>query len=180
MFGAKTLLGQLQVTWSRSQHKSFFTRGPKFLSADLTNMIFGCPLSCDLGVLPLCFAIILVVSLATSFTIAVYDSDITPWFPAISDTATKSPESNILGQLLDIASFIGLILAYVRYLQVKRDIADHIYQSRAIVILNRWSLLFGLTANLGSSIVANFPVRNHTLLFFLVLSSDNPTCTVGV
>ena len=160
MFGAKTLLGQLQVTWSRSQHKSFFTRGPKFLSADLTNMIFGCPLSCDLGVLPLCFAIILVVSLATSFTIAVYDSDITPWFPAISDTATETPESNIFGQLVNIASFIGLIVVYVRYLQVKRDLEQVHGSRRATVILNRCSLFFGLTAILGSSIVANFPVRN--------------------
>ena len=115
---------------------------------------------CDLDILPICFVVILVVSLATSFTIAVYDSDITPWFPAISDTATKSPESNIFGQLLDIASFIGLILAYVRYLQVKRDLEQVHGSRRATVILNRCSLFFGLTAILGSSIVANFPVRN--------------------
>ena len=115
---------------------------------------------CDLDILPICFVVILVVSLATSFTIAVYDSDITPWFPAISDTATETPESNIFGQLVNIASFIGLIVVYVRYLQVKRDLEQVHGSRRATVILNRCSLFFGLTAILGSSIVANFPVRN--------------------
>lgn len=117
-------------------------------------------ISCDLNILPICFVFILVVSLVTSFTIAVCDSDITPWFPAISDTATETPESNIFGQLVNIASFVGLMVVYVRYLQVKRDLeVEHVHGNRdRATVLNRWSLFFGLTAIFGSSIVANFPV----------------------
>ena len=105
----------------------------------------------------MCFAMILLVSLTISFTIAVVDSDINPWFPTISDTATKSPESNIFGELLNISSFIGLFLVYIRYLQVKHDV-EWMHGNRTTILLNRWSLFFGMIAFFGSSIVANFPV----------------------
>ena len=114
-----------------------------------------CP--CGANYLPVFFASILSISVFTSFTIAVARSDITPWFPAISDTATKTPESNIFAQLVNIATFIGLILIYVRYLQVKRDV-EWLEGGRSSVILNRYSLPIGLIAILGCSIVANFPV----------------------
>ena len=89
--------------------------------------------------------------------IAVAQSDITPWFPAISDTATKSPESNIFSQLVNISTFVGFTLIYIRYLQVKRDI-EWLEGSGVTVVLNRYSLPIGLIAILGCSIVANFPV----------------------
>ena len=114
-----------------------------------------CP--CGANYLPVVFASILFISIITSFVIAVAQSDITPWFPAISDTATKSPESNIFSQLVNIATFIGLISVYIRYLQVKRD-AEWLEGGRATLVLNRYSLPAGLIAILGCSIVANFPV----------------------
>ena len=95
--------------------------------------------------------------MAISFTIAVSRHDIAPWFPTISDTATEPPESNIFAQLVNLATFIGFILVYVRYLQVKRDV-EWLDGNRAVMILNRCSLFFGLLAVLGSSLVANFPV----------------------
>ena len=114
-----------------------------------------CP--CGTQYLPVLFASILFLSIITSFLIAVAQSDITPWFPAISDTATKSPESNIFSQLVNISTFIGLILIYIRYLQVKRDI-EWLEGGRVAVALNRYSLVLGLLAVLGCSLVANFPV----------------------
>ena len=114
-----------------------------------------CP--CGANYFPVLFASILFISIITSFVIAVAQSDITPWFPAISDTATKSPESNIFSQLVNISTFIGLILMYIRYLQVKRDI-EWLEGSGITVVLNKYSLPVGLIAILGCSIVANFPV----------------------
>ncbi|XP_028404502.1 DNA damage-regulated autophagy modulator protein 2-like [Dendronephthya gigantea] len=113
-----------------------------------------CP--CGANYLPVLFASILFISIITSFVIAVARSDITPWFPAISDTATKTPESNVFSQLVNIATFIGLILIYVRYLQVKRDV-QLLEGGQNPVILNRYSLPIGLIAILGCSFVANFP-----------------------
>jgi hypothetical protein len=113
---------------------------------------------CTADLLPVCFSGILLMTVSISFVIAVAQSDITPWFPAISDTATKSPESNVFSQFVNIATFIGFALVYVRYLQVKRDVS-YLMGSRAILKLNRHTLLFGLLSILGASIVANFPVR---------------------
>ena len=114
-------------------------------------------MNCGTNYLPALFAGILVISIIISFVIAVAQSDITPWFPAISDTATKSPESNIFSQLVNISTFIGLILIYIRYLQVKRDI-EWLEGAGVARRLNKYSLPIGLIAILGSSIVANFPV----------------------
>ena len=113
---------------------------------------------CVADYLPVFFASILSISIFTSFTIAVARRDITPWFPAISDTATKTPESNIFSLLVNIATFIGLVLIYVRYLQVKRDVECR-ERGRSPVVLNRYSLYTGLIAVLGCCLVANFPVR---------------------
>ena len=113
---------------------------------------------CTTDLLPVCFSGVLLITISISFVIAVAQSDITPWFPAISDTATKSPESNVFSQLVNISTFIGFFLVYVRYLQVKRDVG-YLMGSRAILVLNRYSLFFGLSSILGASIVANFPVR---------------------
>ena len=122
-------------------------------------MFEGC---CTTDLLPVCFSGILLITVSISFVIAVAQSDIAPWFPAISDTATKSPESNVFSQLVNISTFIGFILVYVRYLQIKRDVA-FLMGSRTILILNRCSLFFGLLSILGASVVGNFPVRSFNI-----------------
>ena len=106
---------------------------------------------------PVLFASILFTAALISFIIALLESHISPLFPAISDTATKSPESNIFSQLVNISTFIGLILVYIRYLQVKRDI-EWLERTRVTVMFNRYSLPIGMITMLGCSMVANFPV----------------------
>lgn len=97
------------------------------------------------------------MSVVVSFVIAVAKSDIAPWFPAISDTATNSPESNVFSQLVNISTFIGFVLLYVRYLQIRHDVAN-LVGCRRIFVLNNYSLFLGLISILGASIVANFQV----------------------
>ena len=106
---------------------------------------------------PVLFTSILSVAVITSFIIALVQNDIAPWFPAISDTATKSPESNVFSQLVNMSTFLGFILMYIRYLQVKSDL-EWLAGGRTAVNINRYSLPIGLISILGCSIVANFPV----------------------
>ena len=112
--------------------------------------------------LPVCFSGILLITISISFVVALVQSDIAPWFPAISDTAAEYPESNIFSQLVNISTFIGFVLVYVRYLQVKRD-AGGLMGCRSILVSNYYSLLFGAFSILGASFVANFPVRLRIL-----------------
>ena len=122
---------------------------------------------CGVKNLPDFFAGILFISVITSFVIAVAQSDVSPLFPAISDTATKSPESNIFSQLVNISTFIGLILMYIRYLQVNRDI-ERFEGAGVTRYLNRYILPIGLIAILGCSIVANFPVSIYINMLVVV------------
>jgi hypothetical protein len=121
--------------------------------------------------LPVLFASILFIATITSFVIALAQSDITPWFPAISDTATKSPESNVFSQLVNLSTFIGLMLMYVRYLQVRREV-EWLEGGRTTLVVNKYSLPVGFIAILGCSIAANFPVSVH--YYFIFSQSDMP------
>lgn len=122
---------------------------------------------CDANFCPVLFASILFTAIVISSTLALVQYDVAPWFPAISDTATKTPESNIFSQLVNISTFFGVTIMYIRYLQVKRDVEKLPDDCRATVVLNRYSLPVGLITMLGCSIVANFPVSIRYTCWFL-------------
>ena len=107
---------------------------------------------------PAVFAGIFFTAIIISSVIALVQNDVEPWFPAISDTATNTPESNIFSQLVNISTFIGLTLMYIRYLQVKHGIEKVSDECQTTDVLNRYGLPVGLMSMLGCSIVANFPV----------------------
>ena len=117
-----------------------------------------CEILWTTDLLPVCFSGILIFTVITSFVVALAQHDIAPWFPAVSDTAAESPESNIFSQLANILTFIGFVLIYVRYLQVNRD-ARGLTGCCSILVLNDYSFLSGLLTIFGASIAANFPVR---------------------
>lgn len=121
-----------------------------------------CEILWTTDLLPVCFSGILIFTVITSFVVALDQHDIALWFPAISDTAAESPESNIFSQLANILTFICFVLVYVRYLQVKRD-AGGLMGCCSIVALNYYSLFPGSLSILAASIVANFPVRPRIL-----------------
>ena len=112
---------------------------------------------------PAVFAGIVFTAIIISSVIALVQNDVEPWFPAISDTATNTPESNIFSQLVNISTFIGLTLMYIRYLQVKHDIEKVSDECRTTDVLNRYGLPVGLISMLGCSIVANFPVSIRSI-----------------
>lgn len=113
---------------------------------------------CGLGLLPLLLAVLSTTTFVVTYVISFLRND-TSWFPTISDTADRRPESNVFGFLFNFCSVVGLVTAFVRYLQLRHD-ADWNESDRfAIIRLNKVALVFGIVSSLGASIVANFQVN---------------------
>lgn len=115
---------------------------------------------CGLGLLPLLLAVLSVATFVITYVISFVRKD-TSWFPTISDTADRRPESNVFGFLFNFCSVVGLVTAFVRYLQLRHD-ADWNERDRFVLIrLNKVGLAFGIVSSLGASIVANFQVSKE-------------------
>lgn len=110
---------------------------------------------CGLGLLPLLLAVLSLTTFVITYVISFVRND-TSWFPTISDTADRRPESNVFGFLFNFCSVVGLVTALVRYLQLRHD-ADWNESDRFVLIrLNKVALVFGIVSSLGASVVANF------------------------
>ena len=112
---------------------------------------------CGLGLLPLLLAVLSLATFVVTYVISFLRND-TSWFPTISDTADRRPESNVFGLLFNFCAVLGLVTAFVRYLQLRHD-ADWNERDRFNLIrLNKIALVLGIVSSLGASIVANFQV----------------------
>ncbi|WAR01485.1 DRAM2-like protein [Mya arenaria] len=103
--------------------------------------------------LPLCWALLSTATFVTTYIIAVYNGDVSPKFPYISEIGTKPPESCIFSQFLNICAALCLCTVYVRYKLVEA-ISGHEYQY--LHRLNQMGLGTGVLTALGLSLVANF------------------------
>ena len=112
---------------------------------------------CGLGAFPFLLAVLSVVTFLITYVISRIRND-TSWFPTISDTADRRPESNVFGLLFNFCALLALVTTFVRYLQLRHD-ADWNERDRALVIrLNKLAVVLGVASSLGGSIVANFQV----------------------
>lgn len=110
---------------------------------------------CGLGAFPFLLAVLSVVTFLITYVISRIRND-TSWFPTISDTADRRPESNVFGLLFNFCALLALVTTFVRYLQLRHD-ADWNERDRALVIrLNKLAVVLGVASSLGGSIVANF------------------------
>ncbi|XP_071551080.1 DNA damage-regulated autophagy modulator protein 2-like isoform X2 [Panulirus ornatus] len=119
-----------------------------------------------LYLLPLTVFVLFPATFIITYTISVLLHHTEPEFPYISDTGTKSPESCIFGQALNIGAFAILVTIYVRFRQIAELYRNHSSSSN-IVRLNRVGLFIGSLAAFGISIVANFQETN---VFFVHIS----------
>lgn len=108
---------------------------------------------------PVLFAALVPVTLLITYTIAVSDDDVYPFFPYVSDTGTLPPESCVFGQFLNIAAVLILITVYLRYKQLDTFWSSH-DTATTLPRTNNVALVLGVLAALGLSIVANFQVDN--------------------
>ena len=112
---------------------------------------------CGLGFVPVALALSSLATFVVTYIISRLRND-TSWFPAISDTADHSPESNVFGFLFNMCAAVALLTTFIRYLQLRHD-ADWNERDRQLLIrLNKVAMLFGVLSSLGACIVANFQV----------------------
>lgn len=101
----------------------------------------------------MCLVVTSSATFVVSYIIAILKDDVSPYFPYISDTGTKPPESCIFGQFLNISSALAIATMYVRYKLVAQIC---IGEDRKLMCLNKAGLVLGLLSALGLSMVANF------------------------
>lgn len=106
-----------------------------------------------LSYLPISLVLVSLTTFALTYIISVARGDVSAYFPYISDTGTKVPESCIFGQFLNIAAALSLWTMYVRYKLVQALAGDEDSRLRR---LNNVSLFLGIFSSLGLSLVANF------------------------
>lgn len=117
--------------------------------------------------------LLLVVLTATTFIVtyiwAIAKKDVSAYFPYISDTGTKPPESCVFSLFLNMAAALCLCTIYVRY-KLCEALTGNI--QTAVRRLNKIGLGLGILCALGLSLVANFQETNiepvHVTGAFLV------------
>ena len=114
--------------------------------------------SCNLALLPFSLCLLSILTFLTTYLVAVYRKDVYPYFPVVGRTYDRSPQKNIFSQLFNICSFLAFITFGVRYFQLRHD-ADWNEPDKPFVLkLNKISLLAGIGAAAGASLIANFTV----------------------
>lgn len=110
---------------------------------------------CGLGFVPVVLALLSLTTFVVTYLISFYRHD-TSWFPTISDTADRRPESNVFGFFFNLCAAMGLLTTFIRYLQLRHD-ADWNERDRQLLVrLNKVAMAFGVLSSLGACIVANF------------------------
>jgi len=115
------------------------------------------------GHLPVAFAIIFTFMLGITYVTSVWRGDVDPVFPYISASGDTRPESCVFSMLLNLCSFLSLLVCYLRYslvVELNRG-SDAILEK-----MNEVTLYFGALGAFGMFIVANF---QETALIYIHL-----------
>lgn len=110
-----------------------------------------------LSYLPILLVLTSFATFIVSYIIAIVRHDVSPYFPYISDTGTKPPESCIFGQFLNISAALAIATMYVRYKLVSQI---SVGEDTKLACLNKAGLVLGILSALGLSMVANFQETN--------------------
>ncbi|XP_045175779.2 DNA damage-regulated autophagy modulator protein 2-like isoform X1 [Mercenaria mercenaria] len=115
--------------------------------------------------LPIILTVYLPLSFVITYSIAVGNKHVEPGFPYISDTGTRSPESCVFGQLLNIGAVLAGIIIYTRY----RQSLYHFENSarKYLLHLNTAAFITGLLTIFGVSLVGNFQETNILVVHLL-------------
>jgi len=122
--------------------------------------------------LPVLFAITFTAMLGTTYTFSVWHGDVDPVFPYISAAGNDRPEACVFSMLLNICSFLSMLVIYLRY-----SLVAELNRSSDLVLktFNRLCLYSGLLGATGMFIVANFQetavVQVHLFGAFLCFGS---------
>ncbi|XP_019860212.1 PREDICTED: DNA damage-regulated autophagy modulator protein 1-like [Amphimedon queenslandica] len=116
-------------------------------------MRFGC----GLELLVVIVAVIQCIGFIITYILAAYYGHLTPFFPYISNTGGKPPESCIFTLICSISSIIWLLIIYIRYIQVKQYYQKDINR---IKFLNQFTFFIGAVSVFGLLLVGSFQDHN--------------------
>ena len=116
------------------------------------------PWDIRLGTLPVVTAACTSLTFIITYVISVYNHHVYPYFPTISNTGGKKPESNIFSVLLSVCSFLMFLLMWVRYIQYKHVSEYNETEHGKLLFANKLSFAVGIVACIGALVVAGFQV----------------------
>lgn len=111
-----------------------------------------------LGTLPVVTALFTSLTFIITYIISVYDGHVYPYFPTISNTGGRKPESNIFSVLLSVSSFLMFLVMWIRYIQYKHDSDYNETEHGKLLFANKLSFAVGIVACIGALVVAGFQV----------------------
>ncbi|XP_072034793.1 DNA damage-regulated autophagy modulator protein 1-like [Amphiura filiformis] len=124
---------------------------------------------CSLAWLPICTALLGLLTILVTYTFAVTSEHIFPLLPYISDTGVEYPESSIFSLSLDVVAFLLVSTSYVRY-----QLIGHFHRKlpsepryQRIGRVNAASLLIGVVAAVGLMVLANFPEDENLMVHLM-------------
>jgi len=121
-----------------------------------------------MAILPFTLIVWTYITFSFSYILAISRGDVDVFFPYISDTGARKPESSIFGQMLNISACLALLTLYVRYKQVEGYVDDvKIEHTETVEKLNKFSMIVAVFVCLGLSIVANFQETSVIIVHFI-------------
>ncbi|KAE9413994.1 hypothetical protein Angca_006156 [Angiostrongylus cantonensis] len=128
----------------------------------------------DLGAahLPILFGILFSINLGCTYVFAILHSDVEAIFPYVSAAGDHRPESCVFSLLLNISTFLLMVVIYLRYSLIAVLIRD---SDKPMDKVNIISFCIGMVGGAAMVIVANFQetavIAIHLLAAFVCFGS---------
>ncbi|XP_075226629.1 DNA damage-regulated autophagy modulator protein 2 [Lycorma delicatula] len=113
----------------------------------------------NLHFIPVALFIIIPMTFIGTYIVAVWEGHVEPYVPYISDVGTKTPESCVFGQIINMCAVLLSVSVYIRYCHIYQYCLEHTFSPK-VQSLNNAGVYAGLISCFGLSLVANFQETN--------------------
>ena len=122
---------------------------------------------CGLGWLCVLLSIFSIVTVISSYCVALFHGHVYPFLPAISETGILFPEKYVFRELTNLSAFLFISNAFVRFMQYKL-VAEQCKEEEHIKLrrLNKLAFVVAIFAGVGMTLVANFEAQKVRPNFF--------------
>lgn len=114
---------------------------------------------CGLGWLCILLVICSVVTVVSSYCVALSHGHIYPFLPAISETGVLFPEKYVFRELTNLTAFLFISNAFVRFMQYKLVAEQCREEHVKLRRLNKVAFVVAILAGVGMTFVANFEIE---------------------
>lgn len=140
-------------------------------------MNIHCRCNSGLGIVPIIFAMVSLITFLLTYIISVSNNHIYLYFPTISDIGGQKPQSNVFGLFLSLCSFMAIACIVMRYVQY-RYIAEYneVIRSR-LILINKIALAIGCIVFFAITLIGSFQdwgrsINGHLVGAIAVLGSS--------